>query len=269
MEKVSFLGPKGTFSHEAASKVSDNLIDYCSIQSVMESVINGDCSKCIVPIENSIEGSVTETLDLLVHKFNLKIENEVIIPINHNLLAKPGTKIENITDVYSHSQSLSQCQPFLEEMNVTKHFTLSTAAAAKQVLNLENAAAISSLKAAELYNLEVLARNIQNNDTNQTRFVVLSDNIHKPTGNDKTSIAFNLFDDSKSGALYEVLSIFANQNINLTKIESRPSKDGLGTYIFFIDLEGHISSNKINSILEEVKNGTSFFKLLGSYPRYL
>lgn len=268
MEKVAFLGPKGTFSHEAASKVSDNIVAHCSIQSVMESIVNGDCSKGLVPIENSIEGSVTITLDLLIHNFDLQIENEVVISINHNLLVKPGTKIEDITDVYSHSQALAQCQPFLEKMNVNKHFTLSTAAATKQILELDNAASIGSLKAAEYYNLEPIAKNIQNNDTNQTRFVTLSKKDHEPTGHDKTSIAFSLFNDAEAGALYEILKIFSKENINLTKIESRPSKIGLGTYIFFIDLEGHRLTEKISIILEEVENKTSFFKLLGSYPIY-
>ncbi len=268
MEQIAFLGPKGTFSHEAVSKISDNIISYCSIQSVMESIVEDVCSKGLVPIENSIEGSVTITLDLLVHNFDLQIENEIIIPINHNLLVKPGTKIEEITDVYSHSQALAQCQPFLEKMNVNKHFTLSTAAASKQVLELEGSAAIGSLKAAEYYNLEPIVKNIQNNDTNKTRFVTLSKKDHKPTGNDKTSIAFSLFNDAEAGALYEILKIFSQENINLTKIESRPSKIGLGTYIFFIDLEGHRLTEKISNILEKVKNKTSFFKLLGSYPIY-
>ena len=268
MDKTSFLGPKGTFSHEAASKISDNLIEYCSIQSVMESIVNEECVRGIVPIENSIEGSVTVTLDLLVHKFDLKIENEIVIPINHNLLAKPGTKIEDITDVYSHSQAIAQCQPFLEEMKINKHFTLSTAAAAKQVLKLDNSASIGSLKAAELYNLEILAKNIQTNDNNQTRFVILSKNDHKPTKRDKTSIAFSLFNDAESGALYHILKIFAEEKISLTKIESRPSKSKLGTYIFFIDLEGHRLTEKIKEILDDVEKQTSFFKLLGSYPIY-
>ena len=268
MESVAFLGPKGTFSHEAASKVSDNIISYCSIQSVMESIVEGVCSKGLVPIENSIEGSVTITLDLLAHNFDLQIEGEVIIPINHNLLVKPGTKIEDITDVYSHSQALAQCQPFLEKMNINKHFVLSTAAAAKQILDLENSAAIGSLKAAEFYNLEPIAKNIQNNDTNKTRFIILSKKDHEPTKNDKTSIVFSLFNDAEAGALYEIFKIFSKENINLTKIESRPSKIGLGTYIFFIDLEGHRSTKEISEILTEVKNKTSFFKLLGSYPIY-
>jgi prephenate dehydratase len=268
MNQVSFLGPNGTFTHEAASTVSDNLISYCSIQSVMESVMNDECSKGIVPIENSIEGSVTLTLDLLVHKFDLMIEGEIIIPINHNLLVNQGAKIEDITDVYSHSQALAQCQPFLEDMEVNKHFSLSTAAAAKKVKGLNNSAAIGTLTAGKLYGLIPLIKNIQDNDTNQTRFIILSKNDHEPTGNDKTSIIFSLFDDAESGALYKVLEIFAKENISLTKIESRPSKEGLGSYLFFIDLEGHRLDDNISRILKEVKNKTSFFKILGSYPFY-
>lgn len=266
MDKISFLGPNGTFTHEAASTISDNLISFCSIQSVMESVVNDKCKNGIVPIENSIEGSVTLTLDLLVHKFDLMIEGEIIIPINHNLLVNEGTQIEDITDVYSHSQALAQCQPFLEKMNVNKHFSLSTAAAAKKVEGQKNVAAIGTLTAGKLYNLKPLACNIQDNDTNQTRFIILSKNDHKPTGKDKTSIVFSLYADSESGALYKILKIFAQENISLTKIESRPSKEGLGSYIFFIDLEGHRLNARISNILTEVKDKTSFFKILGSYP---
>ena len=266
--KVSFLGPNGTFTHEAASTISENLISYCSIQSVMESVVNGECDKGVVPIENSIEGSVTLTLDLLVHKFNLMIENAIIIPINHNLLVNDGVRIEDISDVYSHSQALAQCQPFLEKLNVKKHFTLSTAAAAKKVEGHKNYAAIGTLTSGKLYNLKPLVSNVQDNDTNQTRFIILSKKDHIPTGHDKTSIVFSLYDDASSGALYKVLKIFSNKNINLSKIESRPSKEGLGSYIFFIDLEGHRNDKSISEILSEVKEKTSFFKILGSYPIY-
>ena len=132
-DKVAFLGPMGTFSHEAASLVSDNLVSYCSIQSVMSAVESGECIYGIVPIENSIEGSVSLTLDSLIHNFDLKIRNEIVIPINHNLLAANDVSVEDIENVYSHSQALGQCQPYLERHGITPHYTLSTAAAAKQV----------------------------------------------------------------------------------------------------------------------------------------
>ena len=265
--KIAFLGPQGTFTHEAASLVSDNLVSYCSIHSVMDSVKNGQCSKGIVPIENSIEGQVGLTLDELVHNFDLMIEGEIIIPINHNLLVKPGCDVSKISDVFSHSQALAQCHKFLEKNGFKSHFTLSTAAAAKSLSDLENAGAIGTLKAAELYGLEVARKSIQDIKNNQTRFIVLSKEDHLPTGRDKTSIAFSLFDD-KPGGLYSILELFAQDNVNLSKIESRPSKEGLGNYIFFIDIYGHKSDDKIRTILINLKEKTSFMKILGSYPIY-
>lgn len=231
----------------------------------MKSVEENVNAKGVIPIENSIEGPVGLTLDLLVHKFDLKIEREIIISINQNLLSRKDTNIEDIRDVYSHSQALAQCQNYLEKRNMKPHFTLSTAAAAKSIRGMENAAAIGTLKVAELYDLEVLDRNIQDIDNNKTRFIVLSKNDHEITGNDKTSILFSLFDDNPGG-LHDILGIFAENNINLTKIESRPSKEGLGKYIFFVDFEGHRNEKKLKNVLNIIKTKTSFNKVLGSYP---
>ena len=266
-DKVAFLGPQGTFSHQAASLLSDNLVSYCSIQSVMSAVEREECVYGLVPIENSIEGPVSLTLDSLIHNFDLKIKNEIIIPINHNLLAAREMSVEEVNDVYSHSQALGQCQPYLERNNITAHYTLSTAAAAKKVAETGEGAAIGTLKAAELYGLKVIDTNIQENFNNQTRFVVLDKEDSPITGNDKTSISFSLFED-KPGGLYEILSYFVEANINLTKVESRPSKEGLGHYIFFIDLEGHRLDENISPILETLDEITDFFKVLGSYPVY-
>ena len=204
----------------------------------MESVANGDCKYGVVPIENSIEGSVTLTLDSMIHNFDLKIRNEIVIPINHNLLAAHDMAVESVSDVYSHSQALGQCQPYLERHGMTPHYTLSTAAAAKQVAESGEGAAIGTLKAAELYGLKVIDRNIQEKFNNQTRFIVLDNEDSPMSGNDKTSVAFSLYED-RPGGLFWLLGIFARENINLTKIESRPSKEGLGHYIFFVDFEGH------------------------------
>ena len=266
-DKVAFLGPQGTFSHQAASLLSDNLVSYCSIQSVMSAVEREECVYGLVPIENSIEGPVSLTLDSLIHNFDLKIKNEIIIPINHNLLAAREMSVEEVNDVYSHSQALGQCQPYLERNNITAHYTLSTAAAAKKVAETGEGAAIGTLKAAELYGLKVIDTNIQENFNNQTRFVVLDKEDSPITGNDKTSISFSLFED-KPGGLYEILSYFVEADINLTKVESRPSKEGLGHYIFFIDLEGHRLDENISPILETLDEITDFFKVLGSYPVY-
>ena len=265
IDSIAFLGPNGTFTHEAALCLNGELVSYCSIPSVMKSVEEEINSKGVVPIENSVEGPVGLTLDLLVHKFNLKIEREIIISINHNLLSSHEVDIKDVRDVYSHSQALAQCQNYLEIRNMKPHFTLSTAAAAKLIGGMENVAAIGTLKVAELYDLKVIDRNIQDIDNNQTRFVVLSKNDHEITDNDKTSIVFSIFDDNPGG-LYDILGIFAKNNINLTKIESRPSKEGLGRYIFFVDFEGHQNEKKLKNVLNIINTKTSFIKVLGSYP---
>ena len=234
----------------------------------MNSVVDGECYKGIVPIENSIEGPVGLTLDLLAHKIDLVIEKEIIIPVSHNLLICRDSDIDgigDITDVYSHSQALAQCQNYLENHNFKTHFTLSTAAAAKSIKGQRGVGAIGTLKAAELYGLKPIDKNIQDIKNNQTRFIILSKHPSEITGNDKTSILFSLSDDNPGG-LYKILGLFSRDNINLTKIESRPSKEGLGKYIFFVDLEGHQDDKKIKKILNLLKEKTSFMKILGSYP---
>ena len=267
MLSISFLGPKGTFTHEAASHLGDNLIPYCTIPAVMESVINGESEYGLVPIENSIEGPVGITLDSLAHKFDLKIFKEIIIPINQNLIVNPGTKMEDIEDVYSHSQAISQCQEFISQNKIQPHYAVSTASAAKSIIGDKTKAAIGNSKAAELYGLEILKPNIQDTENNETRFIVVSKDDHEPTGDDKTSIIFSIYED-KPGALYNVLGIFQKNNINLTKIESRPSKKGLGKYLFFVDYIGHRKDDVFNDILTEIDDETYFLKVLGSYPQY-
>lgn len=247
--------------------VGDELVPYCTIPAVMESVAGGESEFGIVPIENSIEGPVGITLDSLAHKFDLKIFKEIIIPINQNLIVNPGTNMEDIEDVYSHSQAISQCQEFISKNKIQPHYAISTANAAKNIIGHKNHAAIGNSKAAELYNLEILESNIQDNDNNETRFVVLSKKYHKCTGKDKTSIIFSIYED-RPGGLYNILGIFQKNNINLTKIESRPSKKGLGKYLFFVDFDGHIDDNLIKNIIDEIKENTYFLKVLGSYPQY-
>lgn len=233
----------------------------------MESVQFGQCQFGVVPIENSIEGPVGQTLDSLAHKFDLKIYGEIVIPINHNLLVNPGVKLDEITEVYSHSQALGQCREFLNKYNLQPHYAISTARAAKSIIGKNNLAAIGNAKAAELYDLEIAASAIQDVDNNETRFVVVSKEDHEVTGNDKTSIIFSIFEDHP-GQLYKILGIFNRDKINLTKIESRPSKRGLGKYIFFVDFYGHRKDKVIGKILEELRLNTSFLKVLGSYPEF-
>ena len=214
----------------------------------MQSVADGESEYGIVPIENSIEGPVGITLDSLAHKFDLKIYNEIIIPINQNLIVNPGATMSDIEDVYSHSQAIAQCQEFIQKNQIQPHYAVSTANAAKNIVGDKTKAAIGNSKAAELYNLEILKANIQDTDNNETKFVVLSKEDHEPTGADKTSIIFSIYED-KPGGLYNILGIFQKNDINLTKIESRPSKKGLGKYLFFVDFEGHRNDVIINNII--------------------
>lgn len=247
--------------------IGDDLIPYCTIPAVMESVANDECEMGIVPIENSIEGPVGITLDSLAHKFDLKIFKEIIIPINQNLIVNPNTKMDDITDVYSHSQAIAQCQEFISKNKIQPHYAVSTASAAKSILGDKTKAAIGNSKAAEIYNLEIIKPNIQDLDNNETRFVVLSKKDHEPTNNDKTSIIFSIYED-KPGMLYKILGVFEKNHINLTKIESRPSKKGLGKYLFFVDFYGHRNDENIKEILSEIDNLTYFLKVLGSYPEF-
>ena len=233
----------------------------------MESVSKGECSLGIVPIENSIEGPVGITLDSLAHKFDLKIYGEIIIPINQNLIVNPGTKMEDIKDVYSHAQAIAQCQEFIEENKIQPHYAVSTANAAKNIAGDKSKAAIGNAKVVELYDLEILEPNIQDTDNNETRFVVLSKESHARTGKDKTSIIFSIYED-RPGGLYHILGIFEKDNINLTKIESRPSKKGLGKYLFFVDFNGHQDDAVVQNILKEIEENTYFLKVLGSYPEF-
>lgn len=230
----------------------------------MDAVVSGKCIKGVVPIENSIEGPVNTTLDALIHEYDLMIEGEIIRPINHNLIGPYGLKKSDISDVYSHPQALAQCHNYILNNHFKVHSTASTAAASKEVKELKNSASIGTLKAAELYGLNVLDKNIQDVDNNETRFVVLSFHDSRPTGNDTTSIAFSLGDD-RPGGLYGILGIFAEFKVNLSKIESRPSKKGLNKYVFLINFEGHRSDKDIGKILKLIEENTSFFKLLGSY----
>ena len=233
----------------------------------MESVKNDETQFGVVPIENSIEGSVGITLDLLAHNYDLKIYRELIIPINQNLIVNKGCDMNDIKDVYSHSQAIAQCNGFILKNNIQPHYAVSTARAVKDIIGDKSKAAIGNAKAAELYDLEILKANIQDVSNNETRFVVLSKAEHEPTGHDKTSIIFSMYED-RPGSLYKILGIFEKDDVNLTKIESRPSKKGLGRYLFFIDFIGHKNDELIRNIISDIDENTYFLKILGSYPEF-
>ncbi len=266
MGKIGFLGPVGTFTEEAAALVGNNLVAFDTILQVLDAVEKNEVDVGVVPIENSIEGPVGITLDLLVHDYDLKIKREIIIPVSHNLLINPKTNINNIEFVNSHMQALSQCRNFIESLNVVVNATPSTSAAAEMVKGNNNSAAIGTKRAAEIYGLKIVETDIQDYKNNVTRFVVISKKDHGQTGNDKTSIVFSIVED-KPGGLYEILGLFADNNINLTKIESRPSKEKLGNYLFFVDLEGHRTDELIRYILNIIRSKVGYIKVLGSYPK--
>lgn len=266
MTLISYLGPKGTFSHDAAKLVGEDLVSCCGIPAVFENVFNGETELGVVPIENSIEGSVGITLDSLA-RFDLKICREIIIPINQNLIVNPGCTMDDISEVYSHAQALAQCQGFISKHNLKSNFSGSTANACKNIIGDKSKAAIGNANAVNVYGLEILRENIQDTNNNETKFIVISKKANKFTGNDKTSIVFSIYED-KPGELYRILGFFQNNNINLTKIESRPSKKGLGKYLFFVDFEGHADEDLIKNIISKIEENTYFLKVLGSYPQF-
>ncbi len=263
---IGYFGPKGTFTEEAALKIEGEHRAFGSINEVFQAVESGKVDCGVVPIENSIEGSVCITLDLLTHDYDLKIKGEIILPISHNLLINPDAEMGDIEIVYSHSQALSQCRKFIEDLKVEMRSVTSTSKAAELIVGKKSSAAISTRRAAELNGLKVAARDIQDYKNNLTRFVIISRQDHDKTGKDKTSIVFSLSED-RPGGLYEILGVFAGFNINLTKIESRPSKEKLGRYIFFIDFEGHRDDLMIRNIISMIQPKVGYLKIFGSYPK--
>lgn len=267
IKQIGYLGPEGTFSHEAVLNYVNNdstIIPFDNIIHIFESLEKEDIDEAIVPIENSTEGSVMVTLDALTY-FDLNIIKEMELSIKHNLLAQKGTSVEDIVVICSHQQALAQCRHYINKINKEVHAMSSTANAARYVTEISSAAVIGNRILSQKYNLEILDENIQDYDNNVTRFVVISNETHDEiTGHDKTSIIISLNGD-KPGGLYEILKVFAENNINLTKIESRPSKQGIGKYLFFIDMQGHKNEPHIDKTLTIIESKVSMLKILGSY----
>jgi prephenate dehydratase len=270
--RLAFLGPAGTYTEEAALLYDPgaDLQPLSTIAAVGLAVSSETTDQGVVPIENSLEGSVTFTLDLLIRESGLSIFTEVVLPINHYLMAKPGTRVSDIQVIYSHPQSLAQCREYLERRfpDAQQMASLSNSAA---VSNMNDssllAAAIGPKRAAELYGAEILGKDIQDVANNVTRFAVLARHDHAPTGDDKTSICFSFHQDAP-GVLYRAMGEFATRNINLVKIESRPTKQSLGQYIFLIDCTGHRLDPLVRDAIEAVGRSVSMLKVLGSYPRW-
>ncbi|HLG22975.1 MAG TPA: prephenate dehydratase [Candidatus Manganitrophaceae bacterium] len=265
--KVAYLGPRATFTHLACVQrfgFSAPGLPVNSVKEVFDEVERGRADFGVVPIENSTEGVVNHTLDLFVDS-PLKIFGEISLEIHHHLLSKTG-KIEELRRVYSHPHAIAQCKNFLEtnlpRIQVTE--VSSTARAAELAQEDPTAGAIASELAAKLYNLTIIKKRIEDNIHNFTRFLVVSRKSPGRTGRDKTSVMFSIKD--KVGALYDTLRPFADHQINLTKIESRPSKKKAWEYIFYVDVVGHVEDEKVRLALEELKSQAIFLKTLGSYP---
>ena len=272
VKRISYFGPAGTYT-EAAAILYDpgaDLRPFPTIAAVCQAVSDGLTDEGVVPIENSLEGSVVYTLDFLINESDLSIYQEIVLPIEHCLMIEPGTSIPDIRVIYSHPQSLGQCRHFLERNlpNAQPTASLSNAAAvADMKASPVPAAAIAPQRAAELYGAEIIDRGIQDGDNNVTRFVVVAPADHPPTGQDKTSICFS-FDQDAPGSLYSALGVFAMRNLNLVKIESRPTKESLGRYNFLVDCEGHRENPAVKEALEVLNRQVSHLKVFGSYPRW-
>lgn len=265
--KIAFFGAEATYSHLAAREKFGStvtLLPTASITEVFQEVSQGRVSFGVVPIENSTEGVVAHTLDVLVDS-GLKICAEIYIDIHHNLLSRTGRE-EDIKRIVSHPQALAQCRQWL-----MRHFpaaqldeVASTAHAAMIAAGDQTAGAISSALAKEAYDLQLIAANIEDHTNNITRFLVIGDQDTVPSGDDKTSLVFSVKD--KPGVLHRMLQPFARTRINLTKIESRPIKNKPWEYMFFIDVKGHQKESRIKRAIETLNASCDFMKILGSYP---
>src|SRR5262245_26516238 len=271
MTTIAYLGPPGTFSEEAAIAYGGpdaEFLPLASMPAAVTAVETGLATVCVLPIENVLEGSVTTTLDLLIHETDLRIAGETVIPIRHYLVTRPGLALGQIKVLYAHPQSLGQCRKVVERClpGVATVAALSNSAAPAEALADERpAAAISPLRVAESLGAQILAHDIQDRRDNVTRFVGLGREDSPLTGDDKTSMCFGFAED-RPGILIETLQELASAGINMTKLESRPSKATLGEYIFLVDFNGHRADPQIVVLLEHIRAKTGLFKVFGSYP---
>ncbi len=268
MTTVAFQGEHGAFSEDAVITFfgTAQTQPYPSFADVFEAVLKCDADYGVVPVENSQAGSINETYDLLL-QYPLYIAGEVNLKVAHCLLALPGQCLEDIHTVYSHPQALAQCQEFLSTLKVKIVPGYNTAGSAKEIHrnNLTGTGAVASRRAGDIYGLNVLAADIQTNRNNYTKFFVISREKAPRTEDSKTSLVFAC--KNLPGALYDSLGAFATRNINLTKLESRPSRDKPWQYIFYVDFEGHAEDPLCSQALDHLQQKAVIIKILGSYPR--
>jgi chorismate mutase / prephenate dehydratase len=265
---IAFLGPEASFSHLAARLhfgESSIFFPQTGISRVFDEVEKGSIDWGVVPVENSLEGSVNVTLDRLITT-PLKIRAEIYLRISQCLISS-AKSMKDIRRIYSHPQALAQCQVWLRTNfpNAVLNETESTAAAVQMIRGKKNEAAIGSSLAGKIYGVHLLAEGIEDNSSNMTRFLVIGSGASDATDNDKTSLIFAT--PHSPGSLHSALSAFAKRKINLAKIESHPVKDKLWEYSFFVDLIGHVTDKHVKSCLQELKKKTTFLKILGSYPK--
>lgn len=267
--KIAYLGPKATFTHLAAVKRFGEKVDfipYNDISDIFYAVDNSQADFGVVPVENSTEGIVSHTLDMFVDS-DLKICSEVMLKITHHLLG--NIPLRNVRRVYSHPQVLSQCRHWLQTHLPSAELisAATTVKAAEIIRKRKDSVCIASKVCSKLYNLKVIAGNIQDLSNNVTRFLVVGKYETSPTGKDKTSLLFSVKD--RVGALHDILVPFGKNNLNLTRIESRPSRRKAWEYYFFVDFEGHKENKNAKKAIGELEKKVNFLKVLGSYPRAL
>ena len=267
--KVAFLGPEGTFTQEAALKhFGDGSISVpkAAIDEVFREVLAGACNYGVVPVENSTEGVISHTLDSFMDS-SIKICGEVELRIHHHFMVGGNTNNDNITRVYSHAQSLAQCRQWLNSNypKIERVAVSSNAEAAKRVQGEWNSAAIAGDMSCELYQLEKLWEKIEDRPDNSTRFLIIGRESVPPSGDDRTSVVVSV--RNKPGALHDLLEPFRRHNVDMTRLESRPSRSSKWSYVFFIDFVGHIEDEAVTKVLDELSADVADLKVLGSYPR--
>ena len=266
--RTGYLGPEGSFSHDAVATMENVSPVACeSLVDLLSSVADASLDQGLVPLENAIEGTVSASIDGLVFDHELVIVREIVIPIRLHLLARPGVAAQDLTGVRSYVHALAQCRGYLHQLNVEISQTTSTSQAAREVADSQESwAAVASALAGDLFGLVALATDIEDHPDNATRFVVVGrERVAAPTGHDRTTIV--CFQDAdRPGSLYAILGRFAARDINLTKLESRPTKRGLGDYCFVIEFEGHVADDVVADCLADLQAHLARVKFLGSYP---
>jgi len=266
--QVAFQGERGSYSHEACERYFGPHVavkPLRTLRDVFHAVESGHNVFGVVPVENSYEGSINETHDLLASTTS-KVCGEILVRVRHCLIGKPGTRADEITTVYSHPQALAQCARYLRISKMEAVPTYDTAGSLKLIkaMRSRKVAAIASRRAAELYSMRIIAEGIEDSGVNYTRFLVLGKRAAPRSGDDKTSIIFGV--EHKPGLLYRALKALSRSGINLTKIESRPVKNAPWQYNFYVDFHGHMRDKSCREALRDLRERSTFVKILGSYP---